>query len=376
VKAEAPAVIELGQVIGKLTAGKPVILRGAADQRGGGDLVIAAEFADPAALNFMAREARGLICLALTEDRCEQLALRPIARGGSSQLAETAMVSIEASSAVTTGISAADRARTIAEAIDPRATPADLVSPGHVFPLRARSVDAFDFPGRVELAIELMGRAGLQPAAVICEILDEDGGLASDEELDRFASAHNLSVVAAEEISQVPARRLADDGRLMRDVMGHFATGVSVVTARRVDMTPVGTTANALSSVSLRPPLLLVCLADDSETLAAVEATRRFALNVLSEGQRHHSERFAAKGTAAHAEEVGFEDHGSGVPIIPDAVAIAVCDVDAMHEAGDHKIVVGRVRAMSHTLDAQPPLLFYRGSYRRLWPEEDDLPGP
>ena len=152
----------------------------------------------------------------------------------------------------------------------------------------------------------------------------------------------------------------------MRTVMGHFATGVCVVSTRRGDGSPVGTTVNAVTSVSLEPPLLLVCLAHDSETLAAVQASSRFAVSILAEGQREHSDRFAAKGDEARAEEVEFSEHDLDVPCLPGALATIACRVSAIHEGGDHLIVIGEALSMSRVSEDVAPLLFFRGSYSRL----------
>lgn len=152
----------------------------------------------------------------------------------------------------------------------------------------------------------------------------------------------------------------------MRTVMGHFATGVCVVSTRRGDGSPVGTTVNAVTSVSLEPPLLLVCLARDSETLAAVQASSRFAVSILAEGQREHSNRFAAKGEQARPQEVDFGEHESGVPHLPDALATLACRVSAIHPGGDHMIVIGEALSMSNAQEDVAPLLFFRGSYSRL----------
>jgi flavin reductase (DIM6/NTAB) family NADH-FMN oxidoreductase RutF len=154
--------------------------------------------------------------------------------------------------------------------------------------------------------------------------------------------------------------------RDMRKVMGHFATGVCVVSTRRSDGSPVATTVNAVTSVSLEPPLLLVCLAHDSETLAAVQATSHFAVSILAEGQREHSTRFAAKGEQAKPQEVDFSEHHPGLPCLPGALATVACRVSAMHHAGDHTIVVGEVLSMSSAPEDVTPLLFFRGSYARL----------
>jgi flavin reductase (DIM6/NTAB) family NADH-FMN oxidoreductase RutF len=152
----------------------------------------------------------------------------------------------------------------------------------------------------------------------------------------------------------------------MRTVMGHFATGVCVVSTRRGDGGPVGTTVNAVTSVSLEPPLLLVCLAHDSETLAAVRASQRFAVSILAEGQREHSDRFAAKGERARSREVEFSEHGPGVPCLPDALATIACRVSAIHQGGDHMIVIGEALSTSSAPADLAPLLFFRGSYSRL----------
>ncbi|MCW3018726.1 MAG: Pyrimidine utilization flavin reductase [Solirubrobacterales bacterium] len=161
----------------------------------------------------------------------------------------------------------------------------------------------------------------------------------------------------------------------MRTVMGHFATGVCVLSTRRDDGSPVATTVNAVTSVSLEPPLLLVCLAHDSETLAAVRACSRFAVSILAEGQREHSNRFAAKGEQARPQEVDFGEHDPGLPCLPDALATLACRVDAIHPAGDHAIVIGEALSTSSAQGDAAPLLFFRGRYSRLERERPAEPG-
>jgi 3,4-dihydroxy-2-butanone 4-phosphate synthase len=382
-----------------LAAGRMVLLCDDRDRGGEGDLLLAAEFATADAVNFMAKEARGVVCLALAPERADELGLDPISPRGRSALGDASLVSIEAKDGVTTGISAADRARTIRVAVDPEAGAEDLVRPGHVFPLRAEAGGVLERPGRIESAVELASGADLVAAGVLCQVLTEDGRAASGADLEEFAERHGLNVVT---VSAVVEHRLAleaaaegkkdaaaqpavapthggpkavapNPGREMRDVMGHFATGVSVITARDGEDAPVGTTANAISSVSLDPPLLLACLAESSETLAAIRESGRFAVNVLAAHQREHSDRFAARGEASKAHEVGFEDHPLGVPVLPGALATIACEVEAIHRAGDHDIVVGHARALAHSGDATEPLLFYKGSYSQLTIEEDDL---
>ena len=364
-----------------LAAGRMVVLCDDLDRGGEGDVVLAAEHAGAEQVNFLAKDARGLICLALAAERADELGLTPIGTRGNSTLGESSMVSIEARVGVTTGISAADRARTIAVAVDPASGAEDLVQPGHIFPLRARPGGVLEREGRVEAAVDLATAAGMQPAAVLCQVMRDDGRMAHGEDLERFAEEHGLAIVLVSEVigrrrgqsSARPAAAVPDPGRQMREVMGHFATGVTVVTARGADGIPVGTTANAISSVSLRPPLLLACLAESSETLAAIRATGSFAINVLGKHQRDHSDRFAAKGAEARAHEVGFEDHPLGVPVLPDSLATIACEVEAIHPAGDHQIVIGLARALDRAEGPHSePLLFYRGTYSELTIERND----
>jgi 3,4-dihydroxy-2-butanone 4-phosphate synthase len=365
----------------ELAAGRMVLLRDDRERRGEGDLLIAAEFADAAAINFLATEARGLVCLALSTERCAELGLEQIGnRGNQSSLGDSAMVSIEAREGVTTGISAPDRARTIAAAIDPASGPADLVQPGHVFPLRARPGGILERAGRTEAAVDLATTAGLGGGAVLCQLMRDDGHMATGEDLERFAARHGLAIIDVSAVVEhrraaapAAAAEIAKVGRLMRDVMGHFATGVTVVTARGEGGAPVGTTANAISSVSLDPPLLLACLARSSETLAAIRAEGRFGINILAAEQRHHSDRFARKGDAIGAHEVDFHDHDLGVPVLPGALATVACEVEAIYPAGDHEIVIGLAHHLEHREPGAKPLLFYRGAYSEIHIEEDEL---
>lgn len=362
------------RAVADLAAGRMVIVRDDAERGGEADVLLAAEHVTPAGINFMARHARGLVWLALGSERCDELGLEPISRRGPSRLAGASMISIEARRGVTTGISAADRAHTIRVAIDPAHGADDLVQPGHIFPLRARPEGVLERGGRVEAAVELAGLAGLNPAGVLCEVMRDDGRMARGEDLEAFAVAHGLAVLSVTDLvayklarEAPPIAAAAPDAeaakQAMRRVMGQFATGVTVVTARGADGAPVGTTVNAVSSVSLHPPLLLVCLAVESETLAALRASSSFAVNMLAAGQRHFSDRFAAKGEDARPHEVEFADHDSGLPVLPGSLATIACRVDAIHPAGDHEIVIGEPLAMETPDEAAEPLLFFRGSY-------------
>ena len=181
-------------LVAELAAGRMVILVDEEDRENEGDLVLAAEHVTPEAVNFMARFARGLICLTLTRERCEQLQLPPMASRNGTRHGTAFTVSIEAATGVTTGISAADRARTIKVAVDDRTRPADLVQPGHVFPLQAQDGGVLMRAGHTEAGCDLASMAGLTPAAVICEIMNDDGTMARLPDLERFADEHGLKI--------------------------------------------------------------------------------------------------------------------------------------------------------------------------------------
>ncbi|MCW2404842.1 3,4-dihydroxy-2-butanone 4-phosphate synthase [Sphingobium sp. B1D7B] len=188
------------ELVGALRAGRPIILVDSEDRENEGDLVIAAEFATAAEINFMARYGRGLICLALTAARAEDLDLQPMVATNNAPHGTAFTVSIEAAEGVTTGISAHDRARTIAVAIDDKCGPPDLVSPGHIFPLVAQPGGVLTRPGHTEAAVDMARLAGLKPAGVICEILNDDGTMARLPDLIRFADRHGLCIGSIEDL--------------------------------------------------------------------------------------------------------------------------------------------------------------------------------
>jgi 3,4-dihydroxy 2-butanone 4-phosphate synthase/GTP cyclohydrolase II len=185
-----------------LRAGRFVIIVDDEDRENEGDLAIAADKVTPAAINFMATHGRGLICLALTGERCDELRLplmvEPSANTTTFGTAFT--VTIEARGKVTTGISAADRAATIATAVDPQTRPEDLLRPGHVFPLRARAGGVLERAGQTEASVDLARLAGLTPAGVICEIMNDDGTMARVPDLAQFAARHGLKMVSVTEL--------------------------------------------------------------------------------------------------------------------------------------------------------------------------------
>ncbi|MGB9149219.1 MAG: bifunctional 3,4-dihydroxy-2-butanone-4-phosphate synthase/GTP cyclohydrolase II [Burkholderiales bacterium] len=182
------------EIIADIKAGKMVVLVDEEDRENEGDLVMAAEFVTPAAINFMTKHARGLICLTLTDERCQQLNLLPMASDNRSPMGTNFTVSIEAAKGVTTGISAADRARTVQAAVAPDAKPGDIIQPGHIFPIKAQKGGVLVRAGHTEAGCDLAQLAGLTPASVICEILKDDGEMARLPDLIEYAKQHQLKI--------------------------------------------------------------------------------------------------------------------------------------------------------------------------------------
>ena len=180
--------------------GRMIIIVDDEDRENEGDLVCAAEKVTPEIINFMARHARGLICLPLTEERCDELHLSPQVADNTSRLGTAFTISIEARRGVTTGISAADRATTILTAVDERTRPHDLARPGHIFPLRAKTGGVLVRPGQTEAAVDIARIAGLTPAGVICEIMNEDGTMARMPQLRDFAIVHGLKIISVADL--------------------------------------------------------------------------------------------------------------------------------------------------------------------------------
>ena len=174
--------------------GRPFILVDAEDRENEGDIIIPAQFATPDQINFMAKHARGLICLAITNERSRQLRLPPMALENGALHSTAFTVSIEAREGVTTGISAHDRAHTVAVAIDPTKLADDIVSPGHVFPLVAKDGGVLVRAGHTEAAVDIARMAGLNAAGVICEIMNDDGTMARRADLGKFAQFHGLKI--------------------------------------------------------------------------------------------------------------------------------------------------------------------------------------
>jgi len=188
------------EAIEEIRQGRMVVVCDDENRENEGDLTMAAQFVTPEAINFMRKEGGGLICLALTPQRCDELGLDLMAAKNESRFETAFTVSIEARSGVSTGISAADRARTIQVAIDPRSSPRDLVQPGHVFPLKARAGGVLERVGQTEAGVDLARLAGLNPSSVICEIMNDDGTMARVPDLERFCARHGLRMITVADL--------------------------------------------------------------------------------------------------------------------------------------------------------------------------------
>ncbi len=214
------------EIIDELRAGRMVVLVDEEDRENEGDLVMAAEFATPEAINFMAKHGRGLICLTLTDERCQQLGLKQMVADNRTPYSTAFTVSIEAAHGVTTGISAADRSVTIQAAVKRDAKASDIIQPGHIFPLRAQPGGVLVRAGHTEAGCDLAALAGLVPAAVICEILKDDGTMARLPDLVIFARQHDLKIGAIADLihyrnkTETLVERAAD--RLVQTIYGTF----------------------------------------------------------------------------------------------------------------------------------------------------------
>jgi len=190
----------IDEAVEEIRNGRMIIIVDDEDRENEGDLVCAAELVTPEIISFMAIHGRGLICLPLTEERCDELQLHPQTSDNTSSMGTAFTISIEAKSGVTTGISAADRATTIRTAVDPTSKASDLARPGHVFPLRAKRGGVLVRVGQTEASVDIARIAGLAPAAVICEIMNDDGTMARMPELEVFAEKHGLKIISVADL--------------------------------------------------------------------------------------------------------------------------------------------------------------------------------
>ncbi len=201
------------EAIEELAQGRMIVVVDDENRENEGDLTLAAEFVTPEAINFMARYGRGLICLALTQERTDHLGLKPMTHVNTSRFGTAFTESIEAREGVTTGISAHDRAHTIRVAIAPQTTRKDLAKPGHIFPLRARDGGVLVRAGQTEASVDLARMAGLRPAGVICEIMKDDGTMARVPDLIMFCREHGMKMLAVAELIRY---RMETEGMLLR----------------------------------------------------------------------------------------------------------------------------------------------------------------
>ncbi|HEU0316342.1 MAG TPA: bifunctional 3,4-dihydroxy-2-butanone-4-phosphate synthase/GTP cyclohydrolase II [Solirubrobacteraceae bacterium] len=218
----------IDEAIEEIRQGRMVVVCDDEDRENEGDLVLAAQFATPAAINFMAKEGRGWICLALTPDRCDELGLDLMTAKNESPLQTPFTITIEAREGVTTGVSAHDRAHTMQVAIDPRTRPRDLVQPGHVNPLKAKPGGVLERTGHTEASVDLARLAGLNPSGVICEVMNDDGSMARVPDLVEYTERHGLKMVT---IKDLIAYRRRNDKLVERVVSTRLPTGFGLFEA-------------------------------------------------------------------------------------------------------------------------------------------------
>ncbi len=325
------------EIIAEIKAGKTVILIDEENRENEGDLVMAADFVTPAAINFMATHGRGLICLTLTEERCRQLNLPLMVVANRSLLGTNFTLSIEAASGVTTGISAADRARTIQAAANPDAKPEDIVQPGHIFPLMAQNGGVLVRAGHTEAGCDLANLAGLTPASVICEILTEDGSMARLPDLIEFAAKHHLKIGAIADLihhrsrTESLVRRMAE--RSIQTVHGEFRLVAyldKTVNATHLALVKGKIDSDTETLVRVHEPLSVIDLLDINDdthswnvndTLRVIAGARCgvIVLLHLRESPAELLERVTlAKTSPYSATRADLRDYGIGAQILKD----------------------------------------------------------
>jgi 3,4-dihydroxy 2-butanone 4-phosphate synthase / GTP cyclohydrolase II len=308
-------------IVEELRAGRMVILVDEEDRENEGDLVIAADCVTPEAINFMARHARGLVCLTLTAEHAARLQLAPMSARNGTQYGTAFTVSIEAAEGVTTGISAADRAHTIRTAIAPGVCAEHLVQPGHVFPIVAREGGVLVRAGHTEAGCDLTALAGLTPAAVICEVMNDDGTMARLPELMIFAREHGLKIGT------------------IADLIRYRSERESLV--ERVGSRTLDTAWGRFEAIEYRDcvrgatHLAVVCGQPDPEIPTLVRVQERASLLDLFDVPEAREERYGAYGRALHAALARIERAGCGVAVLLD------CELrsggrDAPHSLNGH----------------------------------------
>ncbi len=252
--------------------GRVVIVVDDEDRENEGDFAVAAEKVKPEVINFMAKHGRGLICLSLPGERLDELRIPMMVDENTSRLCTAFTVSIEAARGVTTGISAADRARTILTAIDPRSGPDDLVRPGHVFPLRPRPGGVLERAGQTEASSDLARLAGLYPAAVICEIMNDDGTMARAPQLAEVARVHGLTVVS---VAEIIAHRLRHETFVRKVAEAPVATALGEFLVTVFENTLDGEHHVALTAGAVRPDVPVLVRVQSQSTLGDVFHAQR-----------------------------------------------------------------------------------------------------
>nr|WP_316639373.1 bifunctional 3,4-dihydroxy-2-butanone-4-phosphate synthase/GTP cyclohydrolase II [uncultured Roseateles sp.] len=322
------------ELVAELAAGRMVILVDEEDRENEGDLVIAADHITPEAINFMARFGRGLICLTLTRERCERLQLPPMATRNGTKHGTAFTVSIEAATGVTTGISAADRARTVQAAVARHAQASDLVQPGHIFPLQAQDGGVLMRAGHTEAGCDLSQMAGLSPTSVICEIMKDDGTMARLPDLEIFAQEHGLKIGTIADLIEYRSRNESLVQRVAERPL-HTAQGVfaSTVFKDRTGGVHIALTKGQWQPgdevlVRVHEPFSVLDLLDSGrchhswplpKALATLQAAERGAallLNCGEEAQTLLAQLQAPEGGAAQTGSMDLRTYGVGAQIL------------------------------------------------------------
>jgi 3,4-dihydroxy 2-butanone 4-phosphate synthase/GTP cyclohydrolase II len=348
----AKGFVDIPTALAEFKAGRMIVVVDDEDRENEGDLTLAAEFCTPEAINFMARFGRGLICLTLTEERADYMRLGPMTQDNTSRFGTAFTESIEAREGVTTGISAADRARTIQVAISPNSSPNDLARPGHVFPLRARKGGVLVRAGQTEASVDLARMSGLIPAGVICEIMNEDGSMARVPDLIEFCKTHSLKMVTVADLIRY---RMANERYVNRVGEGELPTAhgnfkmIAYESAVEGGESHIALTFGDLKAAQDEPVLVRVhthCLAGNvfgssacdcratlEASLAAIAAVGRGALVYLHHTQRgftvdkafdppqlciHRSDRTNSAARAGHPDQRILRQVGLGGQILSD----------------------------------------------------------
>jgi len=322
------AISSVPEIVAELRAGRMVILVDEEDRENEGDLVMAAEFVTPEAINFMARYGRGLICLTLTEERCRQLSLPLMVSANGTKHGTNFTVSIEAAQGVTTGISAADRARTVQAAVAREARPSDLVQPGHIFPLKAARGGVLARAGHTEAGCDLTAMAGLTPASVICEVLKDDGSMARLPDLIEFSRQHDIKIGTIADLIQY---RSEHESLVQRVAERPIQTAHGVFRAVMYRDTPSGAPHLALIHGDIHP---------ERETLVRVHEPTSL-LDVLEVARSTHS-------WSVPSALEAISQAGSGVVILLN------CDGTASDLAAEFQQLIDQDRTGAACGDAPP----------------------